>query len=458
MYVTLLFDIEDLVDPRSDDVVLRVAEIFAQEDAPGTMMIVGEKARLWERRGRRDLIEAMGPHDVGLHTNYHSVHPTVAEYLEGKGWEEGVEEVVRRERSGVEDLTRILGRQPSCWGRAGSTWGPQVAPALRRLGVPSMMYSYTHLADARHHVHRFCGTLSYYWYFGGYDQAFCDDEAYARVWEEILTHLAREATGGVPWLGLFVCHPVTVRAQAFWDFLNYNRGMNTPEAEWRMPPYRGEEEWQRAQRNLRRFARDIQGVPGVQLKTVREMNELVAPEPTVVQSSDLLDAARQAAAEGDIRAHGGLMSPAEALYLWAVWLNSGRPEGSLPSRYVEGPIEEPPQLPVPAEVESGQVVAAAAAVVHSVEESGRLPAHVRVGQLDVGIGTLYRALARLRLHPSADRVELLPGPQVPAVGETLAQEVREGIPGWMHKPDLDVSTHAAYTRLQSWTLKPVALR
>ena len=49
-------------------------------------------------------------------------------------------------------------------------------------------------------------------------------------------------------------------------------------------------------------------------------------------------------------------------------------------------------------------------------------------------------------------------PQVPAIGNLLASEVKHRVPGWLHKPDLDVSRHAAYTRLQSWTLKPALFR
>ena len=76
------------------------------------------------------------------------------------------------------------------------------------------------------------------------------------------------------------------------------------------------------------------------------------------------------------------------------------------------------------------------------------------GLLDVGIGTCTGPW--LLPSPRRGRVES-PGPEVLAVGD-LALEVSEGVPGWMHKPDLDVSRHAAYTRLQSWTLKPVAFR
>jgi hypothetical protein len=39
---------------------------------------------LWERRGRWDVIGAVAQHDVGLHTDHHSVHPTASEYLVGQ--------------------------------------------------------------------------------------------------------------------------------------------------------------------------------------------------------------------------------------------------------------------------------------------------------------------------------------------------------------------------------------
>jgi hypothetical protein len=50
-----------------------------------------------------------------------------------------------------------------------------------------------------------------------------------------------------------------------------------------------------------------------------------------------------------------------------------------------------------------------------------------------------------------------PRSQDPAIGDTLVEEVTRHVPGWMRKLDLDVSTHAAYTRLQSWTLRPAVL-
>ena len=50
---------------------------------------------------------------------------------------------------------------PSCWGRGGSTWGPQVAPALRQMRVPAMVYPFTHTERRAPNTHYFCDTLCY---------------------------------------------------------------------------------------------------------------------------------------------------------------------------------------------------------------------------------------------------------------------------------------------------------
>ncbi len=97
MRVYICFDVEDLVHPDSDDVPYNIAEMLAGDGIVASMCVVGEKARLWERRGRADVIAAVGCHDVGLHTDHHSIHPTAAEYLADKGWADGMAEAVRQE-------------------------------------------------------------------------------------------------------------------------------------------------------------------------------------------------------------------------------------------------------------------------------------------------------------------------------------------------------------------------
>src|SRR5262245_39713153 len=133
--VILWFDTEDYLLPASDDAALRVAQMLTDEGIRGTFKVVGEKARTLERRKRDDVIAALKKHEIGYHSNYHSVQPTPAQYLSTLGWDEGVAEFDRRERPGFEDVKRIFGKTPTCYGRPGSSWGPQSFGAMRNWGM-----------------------------------------------------------------------------------------------------------------------------------------------------------------------------------------------------------------------------------------------------------------------------------------------------------------------------------
>src|SRR5574339_23980 len=102
--VILWFDTEDYLLPASDDAAKRVAETLSARGIRATFKVVGEKARALERRGRADVIAALKQHDIGYHSNLHSVHPTPAEYLADAGWSEGVSEFARREGGGARDV------------------------------------------------------------------------------------------------------------------------------------------------------------------------------------------------------------------------------------------------------------------------------------------------------------------------------------------------------------------
>src|SRR5881396_575381 len=116
VYVILWFDTEDYILPASDDAAMHVATFLSRENIRGTFKVVGEKARTLERRGRGDVIAALKKHEIGYHSNFHSVQPTPAMYLSNLGWDEGVAEFDRRERPGYDDVHRVFGVVPSCYG------------------------------------------------------------------------------------------------------------------------------------------------------------------------------------------------------------------------------------------------------------------------------------------------------------------------------------------------------
>ena len=134
--VILWFDTEDYLLPAADDSAKRLAEMLSQRGIRATFKVVGEKARVLERRGRADVIAALRKHDIGYHSNLHSVHPAPAEYLADCGLLDGVAEFVRHERQGAADVRRIFGRERlACYGQPGSSWACQAIVALKDIGV-----------------------------------------------------------------------------------------------------------------------------------------------------------------------------------------------------------------------------------------------------------------------------------------------------------------------------------
>src|SRR5262249_49502860 len=124
------------LSPADDDATLRLAEMLTQRGIRATFKLVGEKARVLEKRGRNDVIAALQKHAIGYHANFHSVHPTPTEYLAECGLLDGVEEFVRREGGGAADVRRIFGVPTlACYGQPGSSWGAQAIVALPHIGV-----------------------------------------------------------------------------------------------------------------------------------------------------------------------------------------------------------------------------------------------------------------------------------------------------------------------------------
>jgi hypothetical protein len=294
MFVTFLFDVEDLIAPEADTIARSVAECVSEEGAAATFCIVGERARQWQARGRRDVIDALARHDIGFHTTWHSVHPTIMEYLADKGWDDGVEEVLRRERSGVEAIEAAFGRLPSCYGGPGNTWGPQVNEAMRRLGVPAVVYSPTWVPGDD--VHEYCGAFAYPCGCSVGDGDYHLPDAWARNLDRVLGVVESARKAGTLWLEVFMGHPTRILHEEFWDGPNFSQGKLLPREQWVKPRRKPDADVQRALGNLRRSVRAIADAPGVRLRTIRQMNDLLRDasrisltEPEMRQAAAIID-------------------------------------------------------------------------------------------------------------------------------------------------------------------------
>ena len=136
VYVIFQFDIEDFITPETDDVLLNLTSILEKFGVKGSFCLVAEKVRVLEKRGRTDVLEALKKHDIAYHSNYHSLHPVISEYLKDKNWDEGVEEVKKHEEPGLKYLEKMFGVKPSAFIQPGGSWAPETPYALKEMGVP----------------------------------------------------------------------------------------------------------------------------------------------------------------------------------------------------------------------------------------------------------------------------------------------------------------------------------
>jgi hypothetical protein len=271
VYVTLWFDTEDYITPEDDDACLRLARDLTARGVQATFKIVAEKARVLEKRGRRDVIEAMKKHDIAYHSENHSIPPTPAVYLKNLSMPAGTEEFLVREGPGAREVMRIFGvKSLSTYGQPGSSWGPQSHAALRTLGIPSYV-------DEGRHVgvnHQPFWLSGLFWVFNlgpNAIRADIDDEskleatvANARTRVEAL----QKAGGGVLH---FWYHPNEFVCTEFWDGVNFSRGANPPRESWRTAKLRSKESGERTYRILNRYVEELKKIPGVEFASVAQL-------------------------------------------------------------------------------------------------------------------------------------------------------------------------------------------
>ena len=274
VYVVLWFDTEDYIEPAADDAALRLATDLDKLGVRATFKVVGEKARVLESRGRADVIRALAHHDIGYHSNYHSIQPTPALYLRDMGWLDGAAEFERRERPGVEDLRRIFGVTPSCYGQPGSSWGPQTYRALARMGIPVYLDEGEQVGLDEQPF--WLGGMLHVFNMGRYLlRAELNDESRLPQAFEKFDHAAEEleAKGGGVISSYY--HPTEFVTTAFWD-LNFARGANPERSQWKKPPRRTAEDSERCYRILTRWVEHAKSRPGVRFVTARELPMLYA--------------------------------------------------------------------------------------------------------------------------------------------------------------------------------------
>lgn len=435
IYWLLWFDTEDFIEPSSDDAALRLAEELSARGVKATFKIVGEKARVLEARGRRDVLRALAAHDIGYHSQFHSVHPTPAEYLSQHGLLDGAAEFARREKAGFDLLVRLFGVTPSCYGQPGNSWAPQANLALRDWGVKVYMDDGGQVGFD--HQPFWYGGMLYVFNLGPNTlRADLNDPAKLaaskRQWDAAVA--ARRQSGGGVIQSYY--HPTEWATTKFWDGVNFSHGANPEPSQYQRPPVRTPESREQAFRMFLDWVDHVRRTPGLRIVTARDIPSYFEPRdaaPPLAEARRLADS---------IDAHAGF-SPADHLLALL----------GLPPAYVDGPLHR-------AASTYGEAAIPRPAFERARKEASAFIRRFRRLPDQVWLGPDYLALPDFAATLAAAPAE---GP-VPVRKGRLDIESRIGrdaakLYDWViHPKGFAPESILEMARLQAWTLKPARLR
>jgi hypothetical protein len=466
VYVVLWFDTEDYILPASDGAALRLADWLTNEGIRATFKVVGEKARTLERRGRFDVIAALKKHEIGYHSNWHSPPPSPAMYLNGLGWDDGVAEFDRRERPGFDDVARIFGQVPTCYGQAGSSWGPQSFGALKKWGVPVYLDGGRHLGiDGKPHY--FGGLLTLYQleHFvrvnlktgpGALKQAE-DSFAAAR------TKLMAEGGGVVS----IMYHPCEFVHKEFWDGVNFRSGANPPREQWKLPAVKTPEETRAAYELFDNYIRFIKRFADVRFVTASEAAALYRDQARgrKFTTDEIRRIASAIGNDVTFQSHDNLtLAPSEILSLlntaFLARIGNGDKTAIKFDGTPDGPSSPVSPLAVAVMTDWSQFTRTAADVADYLRRHGRVPSTVWLGSVAVPPEAFLAALARVLM-------DLTDGKAPPATIEVrparfgAAKSVADDDPklwGWViFPPGFRAPALMELAKRQAWTIKPAVL-
>ena len=428
---------------------------------------MGEKAEKLVERGRRDVLDAMAPHDIGSHQQGNRF-PLLPQVVEGKSWQEGIEAIRGYEDWVTEQLQRAFGKEPVSFSRHNCYFAPQHVAVAGQRGLP-YMYMVGQIPGSQQPLW-YAGALTFPTdgdsVFAGFDRIYSRDEIFERQFAQLGEAVEQRLSHGADWMGVFGCHPVQVMAHGWIEHHVLATGKATPPQElgWQYA-VKPEVEEERAKVNFRRLCTYLKEHPDLEVIGIEEAARLFSTQPSSVTRDALVAHAADMVQSRRIAFHD-TFSPAELLCGFADSIT--RSEGGadlpdeVPRRDVLGPIERPVVAQELTEITRDQLVAVCRELLRQVEADGHLPANLTTGGERLGLGqfallaaTTYLALAR---HDHYERLAVPQAPRYPEIAFELDAWVRHNIgEHWAMPLDFSCEAMAEHTRLQTWTMKPAWL-
>ena len=463
MYSLLYFDTEDFVSPPDHPVHQlpgQMADIMHKHGLAGCFHIHGEKVRFMERHRQNDVIEALKKHDISLHFDRGSVHPTTCEEVSNLDWFRGVDRVLFRELTGFQTLHRVLGK---CSGitQHGGTFAAQILYAAGKLGYP---FLYSPFCLPGRGVVWYCNTLLMAGAnthpavdtrgLTGFDRIYRDTPRFEANLARVNGYLS-ELAKAVDYWACFGCHPVNTVMEAFPDIVNFANGASPVRKDWKPPVMVEGVSIPTLLGNFERYIVTLVTHPDVEWTTVAGIHNQFGNRPVEIRDADLLDGARQVI-ENKGPTFTSLLTAGELLYLLALRNLDSSDTYEVPQ--VMGPTEENTETSavLPTDYD---IVRISRDIVQQVIGSGYLPPALSEGAGGIRPET---ALILLACHAAGRTPSDISGwiPALDAIpGIPEAIERVKGYKNWgPHGPQYNQAGILKHFRLQAWTLKPAFVR
>ncbi len=471
VYVLFWFDVEDFMTPQSDDALKGIIDIFDSLKIKGTFKLVGEKVRILKKRRREDIINALKRHDIGYHTDLHSIHPTPVEYLKDLGWEEGIKEFERRERLGFEEVVNTFDMTPSCYGQPGASWAPQVYPVLKEWGISMYLDEAEHIG-LNEKPFWYCGMLNII-RLRQNTTRYNLDLGYEGVkiginnFDSIVKRLLDEGGGVISiWY-----HPCEFATYEFWDAVNFSGGRNPEKTNWILPKVKSYQKMKRELEFFSEYVKHIVSHPDIQITTAKEIYDIYSDKSKnkIFSMNDIIYLAESI--NSSIRyceVNNVVLSPAEIFYL-VLSLLVDVEEGKLP-KISEKKFNLPPIIYGPTKRVNSELLScnqrdflsACKWTVEFINKNSRVPDSIKIEDKNISpidifatANTLISSLNRSKnkLSPEealSSTIKIRKGTLI------LEDQVKEeGVWNWIILPkDFNAPNIIELAKLQTWTLKP----
>jgi hypothetical protein len=257
MDIVLSFDTEDFITPEAMDAQKWWAEELSRRGIRASFQVVAELARVWHQRGRQDVIEAVGRHEIGNHTNYHSVPPTHPQGVSGMSLAEGIDWVIRNEAASFATLESAFGCVPISYCSPGDSWTPATLIAMAARGVK--VYCDSRLAERDNRPFWYCGLLN-----AGYnldiERCFVGNgTAVEELIEQVTSDLIALNEGDVY---ILYSHPTRLVTTDFWDVIFFD-ATKAPRESWSPAPLYSADDVAENKRRARLLLDHLQAIPGL---------------------------------------------------------------------------------------------------------------------------------------------------------------------------------------------------